>query len=105
MTPEEDLKISIEALSAYNIEPAIIRNMLVNLDKATDTKPLLSDFVNHCKKHKIAISSRIIDEFIDVGGKTCLTCGKEIMGKGYCSADCSQAAITQEIIEVRKNND
>ena len=65
MTPLEDLRISIEALSAYNIEPAIIRNMLVNLDKVTDAKPILRDSVNHCKRHKIVISSRIIDEFID----------------------------------------
>ena len=35
--------------------------------------------------------------------KTCLTCGKEIMGKGYCSADCCNAAITQEIVKTTKN--
>lgn len=34
--PEENLELSIKALRAYNVEPAIIKNMLFNLQKVVD---------------------------------------------------------------------
>ena len=38
MKPEENLELSIKALSAYNIEPAIIENMLSNLHKVLEQR-------------------------------------------------------------------
>ena len=38
ITPKEDLEMSIKALRAYPIEPAVINNMLSNLRKIVDKK-------------------------------------------------------------------
>ena len=38
MKPEIDLELSIKALSAYQIEPAIIENMLSNLHEILDER-------------------------------------------------------------------
>ena len=36
--PEDDLELSIRALEAYSVEPAVINNMLSNLRKIVDKK-------------------------------------------------------------------
>ena len=38
ITPENDLELSIRALKAYSVEPAVINNMLSNLRKIVDKK-------------------------------------------------------------------
>lgn len=38
ITPESDLELSIRALDAYSVEPAVINNMLSNLRKIVDKK-------------------------------------------------------------------
>ena len=38
ITPESDLELSIRALEAYSVEPAVIDNMLSNLRKIVDKK-------------------------------------------------------------------
>jgi hypothetical protein len=38
ITPESDLELSIRALEAYSVEPAVINNMLSNLRKIVDKK-------------------------------------------------------------------
>lgn len=38
LTPQEDLQLSILALSVYGVEPSIINNMLENLRKICEKK-------------------------------------------------------------------
>lgn len=38
ITPESDLELSIRALEAYSVEPAVINNMLSNLRKIVDKR-------------------------------------------------------------------
>lgn len=52
MKPEVDLELSISALRAYNVEPAVIKNMLDNLKKVV------------CKSRNLQPVSVALPEFL-----------------------------------------